>query len=65
MLPVWYDEKWGYINSSGELAIPCQFREAEPFRGELAHVILGIAGSPFVLDQYIDRNGKVIYSVEY
>ena len=63
MLPVLYDGKCGYLNASGELAIPCQYTDAEPFRGQLAKVVLETEDT--YLEQYIDHNGQVIYSVEY
>ena len=58
-----YDGKCGYLNASGELAIPCQYSDAEPFRGQLAKVVLETENA--YLEQYIDHNGQVIYSVEY
>jgi hypothetical protein len=49
------DDKCGYINASGELVIPCQWKEVWPFQEGLAIVmdfnnLLG----------YVNYNGEVV-----
>ena len=51
LLPVQLDDKWGYIDKSGELVIPYQWEKAGTFRNGIAYVYDdGQYG-------YIDRNG--------
>ena len=56
-----FEERWGYVDTSGTMAIEPQFEEAFFFTGGLANVspkldkdVLGTWG-------YIDRSGKLVW----
>ena len=51
--------KWGYVNSLGELAILCEYDEAEWFHDGLAKV--GKDGREF----FIDQKGKIAFYCEF
>ena len=41
LFPVVHNARWGYINTNGDLVIPCQFDNAQYFSEGLAAVRLG------------------------
>lgn len=49
------ENKWGYINHSGELVIQCQFDRATSFFEGKASVFIGRN------KRLIDKTGKFIY----
>ncbi len=61
------DGKWGYINSKGELAIPCTFDDAEPFKDGLALVSKNekkAAGGSETQHGFINKAGETIIKFE-
>jgi len=69
LYPVVLDGKWGYMNSSGNIAIGPRFDFAFGFTAGLAAVSLGAgspgAGSPGGRWGYIDKAGKVAVPVDF
>lgn len=61
LAPVARNDKWGYINTSGEEAIGCQFSYAEPF---YVHDY-AIVGNENNKQGIIDSNGNCIVKQEY
>jgi hypothetical protein len=59
LIPVQKNRKWGYVDYSGRLKIPCTFREAYSFSGPNA-IVRTESGSGV-----IDNTGKYILSPEY
>lgn len=60
LAPVMKDKKWGYINVSGELKIPFEYRDAEVFSSD------GLA--PVKIDKlwgFINAEGKLIIEDKY
>ncbi len=56
MICVIKDGKAGYINEKGETVIPCQYEDAQQFKGELA--LVETEGHD---DQYINHKGEVVF----
>ncbi len=52
------EQKWGYINKSGEIAIAADYTYAEPFINGIARVFVG----DFSNEAYIDGKGKILCS---
>ncbi|RNB71472.1 WG repeat-containing protein [Brevibacillus centrosporus] len=50
------NDKWGYVNLSGKIAVPAAFTRAYPFVGPYARVELGNEVG------YIDRSGKLLFT---
>ncbi|MFM6579088.1 MAG: WG repeat-containing protein [Dolichospermum sp.] len=50
-----FGDKWGYINTIGQIVIPCQFDDAMCFSEGLAKVTIN--GK----DHLIDKTGKIVY----
>jgi|SRR5581483_3715121 len=57
--PVRINRKSGYINKTGELAIPAQYGGAQPFSEGMAAVSIGIRGG------YIDKTRKLLIPTEF
>src|SRR5262249_25557311 len=57
--------RFGYMNRSGEIMIPCQFVDAVPFSEGIARVRLQEDVTDVAMgkrrDSYIDENGKVLF----
>ena len=51
-------DKYGYIDRSGKMVIPPQFKDAGPFSDGLARVLLGKQGG------YIDKSGQLVIKGE-
>ena len=57
--PIQIEQKWGYINSTGQLVIPLRFDEACPFSEGLAKVSIGDKSG------YINQSGKLVVPLQY
>lgn len=55
--------QYGFIDLEGDLVIPSEYENAEPFSEGLALVATGIY--PDLKYGYIDKNGKVVIPMEY
>ena len=70
MAAVILEKRTGYVNSSGELAIPPTFLREERFAGGLASVNIGTGEAhKSIADAresgFIDRNGEFVISPRY
>jgi hypothetical protein len=62
-LKPWKDEKtglWGFMNQSGEIVIPCQWKMASKFREGLAKIVDGNNRCGF-----IDKTGKLVLPCQW
>ena len=53
------DEKWGYINTSFEEVIPCQYDSCTAFVGELAKVFM--KRNNILIESYIDKDNNIVW----
>ncbi len=59
LIPFEQDEKWGFVNSKGEIVIKPQFDKVEPFSEGLALVKANLKNG------FIDASGKVVIELQY
>jgi hypothetical protein len=68
-VPVKTRQGWGYLDASGDFAIPPSFATARPFSEDLAAVSLKVVERSYGVAQgrwgYIDRKGKVVIPPRY
>jgi hypothetical protein len=62
LTPVCKNDKWGYVNKSGEIVIPLEYDVARPFSDGLAAVV---RGSNWYNWGAIDTSGNVVIPFEY
>lgn len=55
--PVMINDKWGYINESGDMIVEPQFVRAQEFKNGLAAALI----NPF-MKIYIDRDGNKVWT---
>jgi hypothetical protein len=55
-----YDARWGYIATNGQLVVPLKYHEAYPFSCGLARVFIKGLGYG-----YIDRQGNEVVPCKY
>lgn len=53
------DGKWGYINTSFEEVIPCQYDSCAAFVGELAKVFM--KRNNIMIESYIDKDNHIVW----
>ena len=61
LLAVFDGKKWGYLDTSGQLAIKTQYEKARPFFFGVASVIKTDAVNKKKYACYINRNGEIMY----
>lgn len=59
MAAVKKDDKFGFINTKGELVIPCQYQYAGQFKGGLACVVKDEENNNI---SFIDATGKMLHT---
>ncbi len=60
LAPIKINNKWGFINQSFIICIPCQFDYCDDFDNELAYFRKN--GLDSIVEGYINRSGKVVWS---
>ncbi|MBQ7253603.1 MAG: WG repeat-containing protein [Bacteroidales bacterium] len=61
LLAVYDGKKWGYMDTSGQIAIKTQYEKARPFFYGVASVIKTDAVNKKKYACYINRNGEILY----
>jgi hypothetical protein len=63
LAPVSIEQRWGYVDAKGTIIIAPRFEAAGPFVGGLARVFTRTADGQHLDIEFIDRTGRVVFSL--